>query len=79
MGPLLIRHLGHLEVDGLIVESLASGQVPPALEAPLAHLQQSGVQVVPSTRCQSGRLRVREKFPLRSPATSNGCGVVLEK
>lgn len=64
MGELLIRHLEPSVVDGLVVESLASGQVPPPLAAALGRLQRSGVQVVLSTRCLMGRLRVRERFPV---------------
>jgi L-asparaginase len=64
MGTAQLRGLFREGTDGLVVESLASGQVPPHLLEPLAALSGDGVAVAISTRCPSGRLRLHESFPV---------------
>src|SRR5690606_34693840 len=83
MDDLLLRHLGPNVVDGLVVESLASGHVPPLLTPSLLRLLRRGVRVVLSTRCLMGRLRVRERFPVacegdESQLMKEGCLAAFE-
>ncbi len=64
MGTGMLDGLAHSGLDGLVVESLASGQVPPQVLEPLAALIADGVAVAVSTRCPTGRLRLHESFPV---------------
>lgn len=65
MDGLLVGLLDPRTVQGLVVETLASGQVPPGLAPALIGLVAKGVTVALSTRCLMGRIRRLDRFPVQ--------------
>lgn len=56
MSDLLIRAVIETNCDGLVIETLGSGQVPPALMPSLRDAVAGGIRVVASARSSMGRL-----------------------
>lgn len=63
MTDLLLRALRASDVDGIVLETLGSGQVPPWTMGAIREATQSGIAVAATTRCPEGRL-IREHHGL---------------
>jgi L-asparaginase len=56
MEDLQIRALCAARVDGIVIETLGSGQVPPSLMGSIREAVDAGIAVAATTRCPQGRL-----------------------
>lgn len=63
MEDLQIRALEAAKIDGIVVETLGSGQVPPWLMPSLRDVIGAGIAVAAATRCAQGRL-LRDHYGL---------------
>ncbi len=63
MTDLLLRALSAAAVDGIVLETLGSGQIPPWTMGAIREATVAGVAVAATTRCAEGRL-IREHHGL---------------
>jgi len=63
ISDLALRALIAAKVDGIVLETLGSGQVPPWLMDAIREATRAGIAVAATTRCPEGRL-VREHYGL---------------
>ena len=56
MSDIQLRALTEAGIDGVVLETLGSGQVPPSLMPAIREAISAGVVIVATTRCPSGHL-----------------------
>ncbi|MBO4108384.1 asparaginase [Streptococcus suis] len=54
MDPLLLESLAHTDIDGIVIEALGAGNLPPAVLPALDNLLDKGIPVVLVSRCFNG-------------------------
>ncbi|MBM7315225.1 asparaginase [Streptococcus suis] len=54
MDPLLLESLAHTNIDGIVIEALGAGNLPPAVLPALDNLLDKGIPVVLVSRCFNG-------------------------
>lgn len=54
MDPLLLESLAHTNIDGIVIEALGAGNLPPAVLPALNNLLDKGIPVVLVSRCFNG-------------------------
>ncbi|MBL6538359.1 asparaginase [Streptococcus suis] len=54
MDPLLLESLAHTNIDGVVIEALGAGNLPPAVLPALDNLLDKGIPVVLVSRCFNG-------------------------